>query len=133
MHTCIDHKNPERLSDRMAEVVPPRRVVLSNALAVGCGLLLPAILIGCDSKKGESATAAAPADAPDTGADASADSAAPVAPGKVTQASVQYQNQPKGVQQCGICAHFVAETNTCKLVEGQISPDGWCLLWVQNA
>jgi len=123
--------------DGMEEVLP-RRLVLRNALAVGCGLLLPAILIGCDSKKTESA-AAAPANAQDTGASASTDSgaasvspAAPATPGKVPQASVQYQNQPKGVQQCSGCMHFVAETNTCKVVEGEVSPDAWCLLWVQS-
>jgi hypothetical protein len=46
---------------------------------------------------------------------------------------VQYQTQPKGDQKCGGCLHFIAESNTCKLVEGQISPDGWCILWAQKA
>jgi hypothetical protein len=42
---------------------------------------------------------------------------------------VQYQTQPKGEQKCAGCQHFIAESNACKLVEGQISPDGWCILW----
>lgn len=133
MKTLIHDADLKRFNDRMGEVNPSRRVVLRNALAVGCGLMLPSILIGCDSRNGESATVAAPADAPDTGADAGAESAAPAAPGKVTQASVQYQNQPKGAQQCSGCTHFLAETSSCKLVEGQISPDAWCMLWVQKA
>lgn len=128
MKTRIDNVNSKYLNDRMEEITS-RRVVLRSALAVGCGMLLPAILIGCDSKKVESTTAAAP----DTKADASAKSATPAAPGKVTQASVQYQAQPKAGQKCLDCTHFVAESNTCKVVEGQISLEGWCLLWVQKA
>jgi hypothetical protein len=104
-------------------------VVLRGALAVGCGLLLPAALFGCDSKKGENSTGAAPDSSPTP----SADTAAPAETAKVSQASVQYQSQPKGEQKCDGCLHFIAESNTCKLVEGQISPDGWCALWAQNA
>jgi hypothetical protein len=125
MNTNFDDGNLKRFKDRMEEVVLPRRVLLRSALAVGCGLLLPAILIGCDSKNGVSSTGAGPAGSPDTGAD----SAAPVAPGKMTQASVQYQTQPKGAQKCGGCANFIAESSTCRVVEGQISPDAWCILW----
>jgi len=135
MNTDIDEGNRKPFKDKMKEEIPPRRVVLRGALAVGCGLLLPAALFGCDSKKGETSTGAAPAGAPDTPAtapDTSADAAAPAA-GKVSQASVQYQTQPKGEQKCGGCLHFIAESNTCKLVEGQISPDGWCTLWAQKA
>jgi hypothetical protein len=128
MKTRIDSVNPKYLNDRMEEITS-RRVVLRSAVAIGCGMLLPAILIGCDSKKAESTTAAAP----DTGADASAKTATPAEPGKVTQASVQYQAQPKAGQKCLDCQHFVGESNTCKVVEGQISPEGWCLLWVQKA
>lgn len=113
----------------LKEQNPSRRTVLRGALAVGCGLLVPAALTGCDSKKGESPTGAAPASPPDTGAAPSA----PAASVKVSQASVQYQTQPKGDQKCSECLHFVAESNTCKLVEGQISPDGWCTLWVRKA
>jgi hypothetical protein len=128
MNTNIDNGNPKRFKVTMEEEIVPRRMVLKSALAVGCGLLLPSILIGCDSKKSDSSTGAAPAGSPDT----RADSAAPVAPGKVTPASVQYQTQPQGVQKCSGCAHFIAESNTCMLVEGRISPDAWCTLWAQK-
>jgi High potential iron-sulfur protein len=116
-------------SDMMKSEIPSRRVVLRGALAVGCSLLIPAALLGCDSKKGENSTGAAPAGSPST----SADSAAPAETGKVTQASVQYQTQPKGEQKCDGCLHFIAESNTCKLVEGQVSPEGWCSLWAKKA
>lgn len=114
------------------EEITPRRMVLRGALAVGCGLLLPAALFGC-GKKDENATGAAPADSTAVGTDATPDAAAPGEPGKSSQASVQYQDQPKGDQKCDGCLHFIAESNTCKVVEGQISPNGWCILWIQKA
>lgn len=99
--------------------IPSRRVVLHRALAVGCGLLVPAALFGCGKKEADSAGAAP-------------ESASPVT-AKVSQASVHYQAQPKGDQQCSKCVHFIAELNACKLVEGQISPTGWCTLWTKKA
>lgn len=113
----------------MKEEILSRRAVLRGALAVGCGLLLPGLFSGCDSKKGTSSTGSTPATPPAT----SADSAAPAAIKKVSQASVQYQIQPKGEQKCSVCQNFIAESNTCKLVEGQISPEGWCVLWMKKA
>jgi hypothetical protein len=117
--------------------IPSRRVVLRGALAVGWGLLLPAALFGCE-KKDAGSTGAAPeapppgpeAAAPESASATSADSAAPVA--KVSKASVQYQTEPKGDQQCSGCLNFIAESNTCKLVEGEISPSGWCTLWAKK-
>ena len=113
----------------MREEIPPRRVVLRGALAVDCSMLVPIALSGCDSKKRATSTSAAPASSPAT----STGSAAPAAAGKVPQASVQYQIQPKGEQKCGGCLHFIAESNTCKLVAGQVSPEGWCSLWAKKA
>ena len=113
----------------MRDEIPPRRIVLRGALAVGCSLLVPIALSGCDSKKGTSSTSAAPSGSPAAGAG----SAAPAATGKVSQASVKYQTKPNGEQKCGGCLHFIAGSNTCKLVDGQISPEGWCSLWTKNA
>jgi hypothetical protein len=76
----------------------------------------------------ESPASAAPAQSPATGAGPTAG----VAPVKVPQESVKYQAQPKGDQKCSGCTHFIAESNTCKLVEGQVSPDGWCTLWAKK-
>ena len=87
----------------MDKVIPSRRVVMRSALAVGCSLWMPIAL---------SATA--------TGE-------------KVPQASVQYQPKPKGDQKCASCMNFIAGSSTCKLVEGQVSPQGWCSLWVKKA
>jgi hypothetical protein len=126
--------------------LPPRRVVLRGALALGCGLLAPAALFGCGKQEADSTGAAPEAAPPSAGSappsadsamqapdapEASAESVAPVA-AKVPQASVQYQAEPKGDQQCSGCIHFIAESNTCTLVEGQISPNGWCTLWAKT-
>jgi hypothetical protein len=47
------------------------------------------------------------------------------AQGKVSKASARYQNKPKGKQQCSGCRNFQAPTS-CKVVEGSVSPKGWC-------
>jgi len=49
--------------------------------------------------------------------------------GKMEQSQVKYQGHPNCEQKCAGCMHFVSESNTCKLVAGDISPDGWCTLW----
>jgi hypothetical protein len=43
---------------------------------------------------------------------------------KVSKRSARYQDSPKGSQQCSGCTHF--RGGTCEIVEGQISPNGWC-------
>jgi hypothetical protein len=47
---------------------------------------------------------------------------------KIPQKLVQYQEKPKGPQECDTCLHFVAP-NSCKMVEGKINPKGWCSLF----
>jgi len=47
---------------------------------------------------------------------------------KVQKAQAQYQDKPKSGQQCDGCAQFVAPAS-CKLVEGEIAPKGWCLFF----
>lgn len=42
--------------------------------------------------------------------------------------AVSYQDKPKGDHQCSGCGLFVPP-NACKNVIGDISPNGWCLLW----
>jgi len=111
------------------EEIPSRRVVLRGALAMGCSLLIPAALFGCNSKQGENSTSTAPASPAANGTVPDA----PATPGKMAQASVQYQAQPKGDQKCAGCMHFIAGTNTCKLVDGQISPEGWCSIWAAKS
>lgn len=50
---------------------------------------------------------------------------------KVAQASVGYQNSPKGDQQCGNCAQFLPP-NACNFVDGTISSSGWCQIWAKK-
>ena len=51
---------------------------------------------------------------------------------KMAQSSVKYQATPKDGKQCDGCNLFVAP-NACKSVAGDISPKGWCSLWVKKA
>ena len=51
---------------------------------------------------------------------------------KISQPAVHYQPAPKDGQECDACAHF-ASPGTCKLVDGDISPKGWCRLWTKKA
>ncbi|SFK86216.1 High potential iron-sulfur protein [Methylocapsa palsarum] len=47
---------------------------------------------------------------------------------KASQQSVGYQGSPKGNQNCANCRIFVAP-NSCKQVDGVVSPNGWCRIW----
>lgn len=119
----------------MQEENPTRRSVLRGALAAGCSLWLPVVLSGCDSKKDElpKTTTAPVSPPPPAPAPTAATAPATAAPLKVPKTNVQYQAEPKGEQKCSTCLHFIAESNTCKLVEGDISPNGWCSVWVGKA
>ena len=52
--------------------------------------------------------------------------------GTVSKASVQYQDHPKGKQQCSVCANFVAP-HGCKVVAGKIAPTGWCVAFAPKS
>lgn len=110
-------------TNRLDEENLPRRTVLQGALALGCGMLVPTVLSGCDSGK---------APAPSTDYSSTPATTEPTTE-KVSQESVQYQYQPKGDQSCSGCLHFIAESSTCMLVEGRINPNGWCTLWARKA
>ena len=47
---------------------------------------------------------------------------------KVSQADAKYQDRPKGQQRCDGCVQF-QPPNACKIVQGEISPSGWCQLF----
>ncbi len=47
---------------------------------------------------------------------------------KATQEAVRYQNTPKGIQSCEFCSLFI-KPDECKVVEGKVSPDGWCAVF----
>jgi hypothetical protein len=44
---------------------------------------------------------------------------------KMTPQQAEYQGTPNGIYSCGMCTLFEAP-NSCKVVEGEISRDGWC-------
>ena len=50
---------------------------------------------------------------------------------KMNQKSVAYQDTPKDDQKCSNCSLF-QEPNACTLVDGEISPAGWCKFWVKK-
>jgi hypothetical protein len=47
---------------------------------------------------------------------------------KISKDQAKYQDKPKGEQRCDACAQFLAP-DSCKVVEGKISPSGWCILY----
>lgn len=51
---------------------------------------------------------------------------------KVPQKVVNYQPKPKGNQSCATCGLFVPQTS-CKLVDGTVTPQGWCTLYQPRA
>ena len=49
----------------------------------------------------------------------------------MAQKAVEYQDTPKGDQECSNCSLF-QDPNACTLVDGEISPKGWCKFWVKK-
>ncbi len=57
---------------------------------------------------------------------------------KGSQAQFKYQNSPKNGQKCSQCTFFIPGSNakangTCKIVDGAISPNGWCTAWSKKS
>lgn len=118
----------------MSQDIPSRRDLLRGTLALCSSLCLPVLFSGCDSKDtGNTSSTATPAPAPAPAPAATVIENPPVAANKVKKEAVQYQEQAKGDQKCSLCLQFQPESNSCKLVEGSISPDGWCILWIKQA
>jgi hypothetical protein len=44
---------------------------------------------------------------------------------KMTKPQAEYQDTPNGIYSCATCTLFEAP-NSCKVVEGEVSKDGWC-------
>lgn len=51
---------------------------------------------------------------------------------KVPKAAMKYQDHPDGDKQCSNCLQFIPP-DQCKIVEGKISPNGYCIAWVKKA
>ena len=50
---------------------------------------------------------------------------------KVSKEAMKYQEKPNGDKQCSNCLQFIPP-GSCKVVEGTISPNGYCLAWVKK-
>jgi hypothetical protein len=44
---------------------------------------------------------------------------------KMSKREAEYQDNPKDIRMCATCTLFVPP-HACKVVEGDISPSGWC-------
>jgi hypothetical protein len=47
---------------------------------------------------------------------------------KISEAAVAYQDHPNGDKQCSKCAQF-QPPSSCKMVDGTISPQGYCRIF----
>ena len=103
----------------------PQRRNLLRFMAVGGATLCAPMMWGCKDKQQPAGTTEKPS--------AAASSAPSGGSGKIKQAEAQYQSMPKADQKCGKCVQFIAESNSCKVVEGQISAEGWCKLFAAKA
>ena len=57
---------------------------------------------------------------------------------KSSQAQMKYQNKPKGSQKCSGCRFYVpgktvTANGTCTIVDGSISPNGWCIAYAAKS
>ena len=48
---------------------------------------------------------------------------------KMTRQQAEYQDAPKDIYSCGMCTLF-EPPQYCKVVEGEVSRDGWCKAFV---
>jgi hypothetical protein len=44
---------------------------------------------------------------------------------KMTRQQAQYQDTPNGIYSCAVCTLFEPPA-ACKVVDGEVSKDGWC-------
>ena len=51
---------------------------------------------------------------------------------KAPKEAMKYQDKPNGDKQCSNCLQFVPP-GSCKVVEGAVSPSGYCIVWVKKA
>jgi len=51
---------------------------------------------------------------------------------KASKDAMKYQDHPDGDQSCSTCMQF-APPSSCKVVEGAVSPNGYCIAWAKKA
>jgi len=54
----------------------------------------------------------------------------PAEASKMSQQLAHYQSKPKNGRECEHCKFFV-RPHSCTVVSGDISPEGWCMLWAK--
>ena len=57
---------------------------------------------------------------------------------KAPQSAVKYQNHPQNGQECDQCTFFLpgkskTANGGCKVVQGSISPKGWCVSYAKKS
>lgn len=57
-----------------------------------------------------------------------------LAEAKSSKSAMKYQDHPKGAAKCAGCKLFIPgktakAMGTCKVVDGSISPNGWCIAY----
>jgi len=50
---------------------------------------------------------------------------------KASKQAMKYQDKPNGDQKCSNCLQF-EPPKSCKVVEGDISPNGYCIAWAKK-
>ena len=62
----------------------------------------------------------------------------PALAGKASKIAFHYQDHPRGEQSCSACVAFIASANeagedgNCRIVDGPISPNGWCMAFTRK-
>jgi hypothetical protein len=61
-----------------------------------------------------------------------------LAQGKARKQDMHYQDQPKDGQMCATCVQFIpaakpGQSSECQIVEGPISPTGWCIEYIKKS
>jgi hypothetical protein len=57
---------------------------------------------------------------------------------KGSKAQFKYQTTPNGGHKCSQCTFYLAGSSptasgSCKIVDGSISPNGWCTAWAKKS
>lgn len=64
--------------------------------------------------------------------------AKPALAGKASKTAFHYQDHPHGEQSCSACVAFIPPENgsaadgSCRIVDGPISPGGWCMAFTRK-
>lgn len=54
-----------------------------------------------------------------------------LAQSKASKEAMNYQDKPSQDKQCSNCFNFIP-SNSCSIVEGTVSPNGYCIAWAKK-